>query len=148
MKHSYCSAATAMDSPGSASITADRPGGSAWPRMYSRAVALCLITVSAVQAATFSSVSFDPGRNELVATMVYDGTNPNHQFTVQWGKCRTLGDQGNHQIVAQLLDGQWDDAAQQTYTTVVHVSLASVNCQPALVTLRTAPNYEYTVQVP
>ena len=116
--------------------------------MYGRAVVLCGLIAPAVQAATFSSVEFDPGRNELVATMTYDGSNPNHQFSVQWGTCRKLGNEGNHQIVAELLDNQWDDTAQQTFTTTVHVSLAGVNCHPALVTLRTAPKYEFNVQIP
>jgi hypothetical protein len=116
--------------------------------LYGRVVALSLLTASAAQAASFSSVDFDPGRNELIVTMTYDGTNPDHQFTVQWGTCRKLGDEGNHQIAANLLDNQWDDAAQQTFTTIVHVSLAGVNCHPALVTLRAAPKYEYNVQIP
>jgi hypothetical protein len=116
--------------------------------MYCRAVVLCGLIALAVQAATFSSVELDPGRNELIATMTYDGSNPNHQFSVQWGTCRKLGTEGNHQIVAELLDDQWDDTAQQTFTTTVHVSLAGVNCHPALVTLRTAPKYETNVQIP
>jgi hypothetical protein len=112
------------------------------------AVALCVLSAPAARAATFSAVDFDPGRNELIATMTYDGSNPNHQFSVQWGTCRKLGNDGNHQIVAVLLDNQWDDTAQQTFTTTVHVSLAGVNCHPALVTLRTAPKYELNVQIP
>lgn len=116
--------------------------------LYGPAVALGLLSASAAQAATFSAVHFDAGRNELIVTMTYDGSNPNHEFSVQWGTCRKLGEDGNHQIVATLLDNQWDDVAQQTFTTTVHVSLAEVNCHPALVTLRTAPKYEYNVQIP
>ena len=129
------------------SVVVRRPGEAA-RCVYGRAVALCLSIIPATQAATFSSVDFDPGKNELIATMTYDGTNPNHQFSVQWGTCRKLGNDGNHQIVANLLDNQWDDTAQQTFTTTVHVSLAGMNCHPALVTLRTAPKYEFNVQVP
>jgi hypothetical protein len=112
------------------------------------AVALLLLTTSAAQAATFSAVQYDSSRNELVVTLNYGGTNPNHQFSAQWGTCRPLGSQGNHQIVATLLDDQWNDAAQQTFTTTVHVSLAGVDCHPALVTLRSAPKYEYNIQIP
>jgi len=125
-----------------------RRSGNRAARMYGRAVVLCGLIAPAVQSATFSSVEFDPGRNELIATMTYDGSNPNHQFSVQWGTCRKLGNEGNHQIVAELLDNQWDDTAQQTFTTTVHVSLAGVNCHPAFVTLRTAPKYESSVQIP
>jgi hypothetical protein len=122
--------------------------GTRAPRRYGGAVLLCGLIAPAAQAATFSSVDFDPGRNELIATMTYDGSNANHRFSVQWGTCRKLGNDGNHQIVAELLDNQWDDIAQQTFTTTVHVSLAGVNCHPALVTLRTAPKYEFNVQIP
>jgi len=112
------------------------------------AAPFCLLAAAGVQAATFSSVNFDSSRNELVVTLNYGGTNPNHQFSVQWGTCRPLGNEGNHQIVAVLTDSQWDDAAQQQFTTTMHVSLAGVNCRPAAVTLRTAPKYEYTLQIP
>ena len=103
------------------------------------AALLCLLPAATLPAATFSSAYYDASSNELVVTLVYGGTNPNHQFSVQWGTCRTLGNQGNHQIAAVLLDSQWDDAAKQTFTTTVHVSLAGVDCHPAAVTLRTAP---------
>jgi hypothetical protein len=117
-------------------------------RRYCRAAAPCLLAMSAAQAATFSSAYYDPTANELVVTMIYGGTNPNHQFSVQWGTCRPLGNNGNHQIAADVLDSQWDDAAQQQFTTTVRFSLAGVNCLPAAITLRTAPKYEYTLQVP
>jgi len=112
------------------------------------ALLLCLLPAAMLTAATFSSAYYDSNSNELVVTLVYGGTNPNHQFTAQWGTCRTLGNQGNHQIAVVLLDSQWDDAAQQSFTTTVHISLAGVSCHPAVVTLRTAPKYEYTVQIP
>jgi hypothetical protein len=123
------------------------PGGRNVHRRLGGA-AFCLLAMSAAQAATFSSASYDPKTNELVVTMIYGGTNPNHQFSVQWGTCHPLGNKGNHQIVADVLDSQWDDAAQQQFTTTVRVSLAGVNCLPAAITLRTAPKYEYTLQVP
>jgi hypothetical protein len=113
-----------------------------------RAAALYLLAISAAQGATFSSVHYDPNTNDLVVTMIYDGTNPNHQFSVQWGACRPLGHDGNHQIAADVLDSKWDDAAQRQFTVTVRFSLAGVNCLPAAITLRTAPKYEYTLQVP
>jgi hypothetical protein len=128
--------------------TTDRGAGNAASLACASAAALCVLMAAPAQAATFASVDFDSGKNELIAKMTYDGTNPDHRFSVKWDKCRKLGDQGNHQIVAQLLDDQWDDSAQQTFTTTVHVSLAGLDCHPVLVTLRTAPNYEYSVQIP
>jgi len=103
----------------------------------------------ALHADIFSSAHYDPNTNELVVTMVYRGTNPDHQFSVQWGACEMLGSDGsNHQIVAEVLDIQWDDAAQQTFTKTLRFSLASLKCRPATVTLRTAPRFEYTLQIP
>jgi len=84
-----------------------------------------------------------------VVTMIYRGTNPDHQFSLQWGDCQPLGDDGaTHQIVADVLDQQWSDDAQQTFTKTVRFSLAGLNCRPATVTLRTAPRFQYTLQIP
>jgi hypothetical protein len=124
-----------------------RTGGPRW-WAYGRAGVLCLLSVCAARAATFSSATYDSSTNELVVTMVYGGSNPNHRFSAQWGTCRKLGKEGNHQIAVDLLDDQWNDVAQQTFTTTVRVSLAGVDCHPATVTLRTAPKYEYTLQIP
>jgi hypothetical protein len=113
------------------------------------AASLSVFAASALHADTFSSAYYDANTNELVVTMVYGGTNPDHQFSVQWGACQTLGNDGsNHQIVAEVLDSQWNDAAQQTFTKTLRFSLAGLNCRPATVTLRTAPRFEYTLQIP
>jgi hypothetical protein len=118
-------------------------------RFLSSAAALSVLAAPALRADTFSSAYYDPNTNELVVTMVYRGTNPDHQFSVQWGDCTTLGDDGNnHQIVAEVLDRQWNDSAQQTFTKTLRFSLAGLNCRPATVTLRTAPRFEYTLQIP
>jgi hypothetical protein len=108
---------------------------------------LCLPGTSVVRAATFSSAYYDPRTNELVVTMIYDGTNSDHQFSLQWGQCQPLGKAG-HQIVGEVLDGQWNDAAERSFTKIVRFGLASLNCRPATVTLWTAPRYEYTLQIP
>jgi hypothetical protein len=113
------------------------------------AAALAVLAAPALQADTFSSAYYDAKTNELVVTVLYRGTNPDHQFSVQWGNCQPLGDSGsNHQIVAEVLDSQWNDVAQQTFTQTLRFSLAAVNCRPATVTLRTAPRFEYTLQIP
>ena len=118
-------------------------------RFLSSAAALSVFTAPALHADTFSSASYDPNTNELVVTMIYRGTNPDHQFSVQSGDCQTLGNDGNnHQVVAEVLDRQWNDAAQQTFTKTVRFSMAGLNCRPATVTLRTAPRFEYTLQIP
>ena len=110
---------------------------------------LSVLAAPALYADEFSSVDYDPKTNELVVTMSYRGTNPDHQFSVQWGDCQTLGDGGNaHQIVGEVLDSQWNDDAQRTFTKTVRFSLAGLNCRPATVTLRSAPRFEYTLQIP
>jgi len=81
--------------------------------------------------------------------MTYGGTNPDHQFSVQWGTCQPLGNGTNmNQIAGTVLDNQWNDDAQQMFTKTVRFSVAGLNCHPAVVTLRSAPRYEITVQIP
>jgi hypothetical protein len=112
------------------------------------AAILSMFAASALYADTFSSAYYDSKTNELVVTMIYRGTNPDHQFSAQWGECQTLGDDGSHQIAVEVLDSQWSDEEQQTFTKTVRFSLVNMNCRPATVTLRTAPRFEYTLQIP
>ena len=102
-----------------------------------------------VHAASFSQAYYEPKTNELVVTIIYGGTNPDHEFSVEWGECGSLGDDGSqHEIAARILDSQWGDEEQQTFTKTVRFSLANVNCRPATVTLLTAPRFEYTTRIP
>jgi hypothetical protein len=104
---------------------------------------------AAARAATFTNAYYDADRSEIVVTMLYDGTNPDHQFSVQWSSCRPLGHGGNQfQIAGDVQDSQWDDTAKSTYTKTVRFNVANLNCHPATVTLRTAPSFETTVQIP
>jgi hypothetical protein len=114
---------------------------------FAAAIGVCLLGTGAASAATFSGAYYDPQTNELVVTLTYGGTNPDHQFSLQWGQCHPLGDSG-HQIVGELLDSQWNDAAKHDYTKTFRFGLASLSCRPATVTLRIAPRYEYTLQIP
>src|SRR5271163_4037544 len=82
--------------------------------------ALC----SPVRADTFTGVRYDPRADELVVTMQYPGTNPNHGFTIQWDSCPSLArGQSTYDIAAEVLDSQWNDDARQTFTKTVHFSL-------------------------
>jgi hypothetical protein len=108
-----------------------------------------VLAASALYAAAFSSVAYDPKTDELIVTMSYQGTNPDHHFSVQWGDCQTVGDGGSgHQIVGVVLDSQWNDDAVGAFTKTVRFSVAGLNCRPATVTLRSAPRFEYTLQIP
>ena len=98
-------------------------------------------------ADNFQKVSYDPATDELVIVVLYRGTSPDHQFSLKWGPCIDRG--GNrHEIIAELLDQQSQDAARKDYKKTVRMSLAALDCRPAVVTLRTAPRFYYAVTVP
>lgn len=104
---------------------------------------------SPVNADTFANVHYDARTDELVATMIYRGTNPNHTFSLQWDVCRGQPDSDKPQeIAADVLDSQWDDAALQPFSKTVRFSLANLACRPANVTLRTAPRFFYALFMP
>jgi hypothetical protein len=118
-----------------------------------KALVVALILVGAIgtlaQADNFSSVYYDARTDELVVTMIYRGTNPDHRFSLQWDPCEPLDEQqGAYQIAAEVLDDQWNDAARTDYAKTVRFSLADLQCRPAQVTLRTAPRFYTTVFVP
>ena len=124
---------------------------------HSRAFLLTAVTgamamdTAAVVAANFGSVHYDPNSDQLIVTMIYDGTNPDHHFSIQWGPCHKVDqpDQPAHQIIdVSILDDQWNDAATKSYTKTVRVPLASLSCRPATVTLRTAPDFYASIDVP
>ncbi len=99
-------------------------------------------------ADNFAAAFYDRAKDALVVTMTYRGTNPNHTFSLQWGACKDTHGDSQHAIEAQVLDSQWQDAARRDYTQTAHFSLAGVSCRPAVVTLRSAPRFYYTVHIP
>ena len=106
---------------------------------------------TAAVAANFGSVSYDPNSDQIIATMIYDGTNPDHHFSIQWGNCRKIDqpDHSVHQTIdVSILDDQWNDAATKPYTKTVKVPLATLSCRPATVTLRTAPDFHASLEIP
>ncbi len=115
--------------------------------LFSSAVALAFCAT--VRADTFANVHYDARTDELVATMIYRGTNPTHTFTLKWGTCPAPSDHGKpYEVAAEVLDGQWNDDAVQSFKETVRFSLADLACRPANVTLRTAPRFLYTIFVP
>lgn len=130
---------------------------SAFPRkrtsgtLITFAVAIVTATTG-VMAGNFGPVHYDPKSNQLIVTILYEGTNPNHHFSIRWGRCRKLGDQLHepaHQIVeVGILDDQGDDAAIKSYTKVVRVSLAGLSCRPARVTLWSPPHFTTSIDIP
>jgi hypothetical protein len=99
-------------------------------------------------ADNFAKVFYNAQTDELVVTMKYRGTNPDHTFSLQWGDCRTPADARIPEIVADVNDSQYQDVARQDFKTTTRFSLASVTCRPAKLTLRTAPRFYYVLQIP
>jgi hypothetical protein len=97
---------------------------------------------------TFSRVFHDPAQDELVVTMAYRGTNPDHTFSLKWGPCPTMDDGSEAEIVAEVLDSQWQDAARQPYKVTTRFSLADLACRPVKLTLRTAPRFYVSLHIP
>jgi hypothetical protein len=110
----------------------------------------CVATLTALlavargaQADTFSRVLYDRTTDQLVVTMHYRGTNPNHQFSLQWGVC-----QAGAEVSATVLDSQASDAAHAPFDRTTRFDLTGMPCRPARLTLRTAPRFLYVIQIP
>jgi hypothetical protein len=91
---------------------------------------------------------YDPEKDELVVSLEYRGTNPDHNFRLQWGECRRTPGGDSNEISARVLDDQWDDRARADFTRTVRFSLADLRCRPASVTLFSAPGFRIAVNVP
>lgn len=100
-----------------------------------------------VSAENFGRVGYDPAADQLVVTMLYRGTNPDHDFSLKWGVCKTLPD-GSNEVVAEVIDSQARDAARQDFRKTVRLSLDGLPCRPAKLTLRAAPRTYYSLQIP
>jgi len=111
----------------------------------------CALTMSRPASAdNFGPSYYDRATNELVVTMLYGGTNPNHKFTLKWGACQ-FDDSGRRMplVNADILDDQFNDTEQQQYTIVTRFSLADMPCpRPANVTVSTAPGFSFELVIP
>jgi hypothetical protein len=115
------------------------------------ALLACLLAMyRAASADAFGSTYFDRARDELVVTMRYQGTNPDHKFTLQWGSCKSTSDpDGTPTVDVLVLDDQFRDSAQQDYQVVQRFSLADMSCsRPVTMNLYTAPRVFLPVVIP
>ena len=103
---------------------------------------------TAVRADTFANAYYDAGKDQIVVTMSYRGTNPDHTFSLKWGRCKEPPDGSAREIVAEVLDSQWQDPETQDFRKTTRFSLDTLRCRPAKLTLRTAPRFYYTLQIP
>lgn len=101
------------------------------------------------QADNFGRVRYDRRTDQLIVTMVYRGTNPNHKFSLKWGECQT-GQAGDLPgVAAEVLDDQFNDSEEQDFRKSVRFSLKDLPCpRPVSITLRTAPRFFYTLTIP
>jgi hypothetical protein len=111
-------------------------------------LAICAFFADVATADNFANVFYDARHDQLVVTVYYRGTKPDHEFSLQWGPCKKLADGSGQQIVAEVLDSQWQDAARQDFKKTTRFSLADMSCRPAKLTLRTAPRFYYTLDIP
>jgi hypothetical protein len=107
-----------------------------------------VLTASAAHAANFLAARYDPGTDELVVEFAYRGTNPDHQFTLQWDECRAADAEGSYEIAGRVFDSQWNDRALEPFTKTVRFDLRDLQCRPARATLFTAPNFRIGVVIP
>ena len=103
---------------------------------------------AAAHADTFANVYYDAGKDQIVVTMIYRGTNPDHTFSLKWGRCKGSPDGSAREIVAEVLDSHWQDPETQDFRKTTRFSLDNLRCRPAKLTLRTAPRFYYTLQIP
>ena len=122
-------------------------------RQSQRAMGMLLIALlvgalfNAAQADNFANIYYSARKDQLVVTMAYRGTNPNHTFSLKWGECQEL-DNGGRTVAAEVLDSQWQDVEQNEFKKTTRFSLADIPCRPVKVTLRSAPRFFTAIQIP
>jgi hypothetical protein len=100
-------------------------------------------------ADNFGPSHYDRATDELVVTMLYGGTNPDHKFTLKWGACE-FDESGRRLplVNADVLDDRFKDIERQQYRSVARFSLVDMPCpRPAMVTLSTAPGFSFSLLI-
>ena len=103
---------------------------------------------SAARADSLANVYYSARTDQLVVTMVYRGTNSRHKFTLNWGQCKNLANDGSGELDAEILDSQYQDVETRDFKKTTRFSLADIPCRPATLTLRSAPRFLATVRIP
>jgi hypothetical protein len=121
--------------------------------MHGRAM-LCLVSGAAafmlspsIRADDFGKVYYDKKNDQLVVTMLYRGTNPNHNFSLKWGQCEAQQSGDLPGVTVDVLDDQYEDSEEQDFKKTTHFSLTNLPCRPVLVTLRSAPRFFYSLTI-
>lgn len=98
-------------------------------------------------AVTVTVLTYDAAKDQLVMTVAYRGTNPDHTFTVQWDPCKKLNDE-RMQIFGLLVDSQPNDRALQEFTKSQRIDLRDFTCRPSKVTIKTSTGIFNSVDIP
>ena len=106
-----------------------------------------LATPSQALAQTILDAYYSRTQDELVVEIAYQGTNPNHEFSIVWEGCQQAGE-GRNVAVGRLIDNQGNDVAKTDYRVRRRFQLAGLTCRPAEVTIRLGPVSNRTVAVP
>ncbi len=108
-----------------------------------------LAALHSAAADSFLRAYYDGAMNELVVAVAYQGTNPDHRFTLKWGPCQSGDSDSVSKVDVEVLDNQFLDFTQQDYQSVARFSLADLPCpRPVAVTLYTAPRRAMTLVIP
>jgi hypothetical protein len=110
-------------------------------------VAASVVAAGRASAYAFDRVTYDAKTDQLVVTMLYSGTNPDHVFSLKWDECTKHPD-GTADVTAEVIDDQERDAASQDFKKTVRLSLEGLICRPATVTLRAGRRTYISVRVP
>jgi hypothetical protein len=108
---------------------------------------LALLCALPALAIIVDGLRYDAARDQLVMTIAYRGTNPDHRFSVQWDDCKRLDDERS-QILGLLIDSQPKDLARQEFKTPFKIDLRDFSCRPARVTIRTSAGFFMSVDIP
>lgn len=98
-------------------------------------------------AQTILDAYYNRTQDELVVEIAYQGTNPNHEFSIVWDGCQQAGE-GRNVAVGRLIDSQGNDVAKTDFKVRRRFPLAGLACRPAEVTIRLGPVSNRTVSVP
>lgn len=91
---------------------------------------------------------YDAATDEIVFTIAYRGSHPDHTFTISWEMCRTMGD-GHREILGIVHDSDPKDPAKIEFKKTERISLKDFPCRPATVAIGLASAlYRRTLTVP
>jgi hypothetical protein len=110
-------------------------------------IAVLLVAGLPAKAADIVGASYDAARDEIVVDIVYRGTRPGHEFTVQWGPCEEAGGLPAG-VVGRLIDRQGNDIAREEFRVSARIGLRDMPCRPAEVMLRLGRFAQARVLVP